>query len=185
MNPVRRAVQRVSTKLYGPSEGLRGFTWVPRYPRLAIGSIPVGREAEDLPSKGVTHVVNCRKGLQNVISQDLWIEQQVLGADKVAHADMWDHGRPQQEESWVPAALFGAQALRDNPEARVLVHCQQGRRRSLFVAYAILRQMGFSEDDAAAAVLEARPRGHLVPAYRAGVEAWLSRSFPQQSSTLR
>jgi len=170
MNPVRRAIQRVSTRVYTPSRELRGFTRVPQMPRLAIGALPVAEEADRLPSHGFTHVVNCRKSLQNVVSQDLWIEREVLGADRVAHADMWDHGRPQDPALWAPAAVFGAQALRDDPDAQVLVHCQQGRRRSVFVAYAILRQLGFGEDDAATAVLDARPRGHLVPAYRAGVE---------------
>lgn len=185
MNPVRKAVQRVSTRVYRPSDRLRGFSRVPGFERLAIGALPVADEADRLPSHGFTHVVNCRKGLQNVLSQDLWIERQVFGADHVAHADMWDHGRPQDPALWVPAATFGARALRDDPEAQVLVHCQQGRRRSLFVAYAILRQHGFEPDEAARAVLEARPFGHLVPTYRAGVEEWLRSTGPQAPPALR
>lgn len=185
MNPVRKAIQRVSTRVYTPTRALRGFTRVPQMPRLAIGALPVAGEADALPSHGFTHVVNCRKGLQNVVSQDLWIEREVMGADRVAHADMWDHGRPQDPALWAAAAAFGAQALRDDPAAQVLVHCQQGRRRSLFVAYAILRQLGFSEDDAATAVLDARPRGHLVPEYRAGVEEWLAGLSPGLARPLR
>lgn len=173
MNPLRLAVQRVSTRVYRPGAELRGFSWVPAFPRVAIGALPVGPEADALPSHGFTHVVNCRRSLQNVISQDLWIEQQVLGAGRVAHADMWDHGNPQDEDRWGPAVLFADQALRSDPDARVLVHCQQGRRRSLFVAYAVLRLQGFSADEAAGAVMAARPRGQLVPAYRDGVERWL------------
>ncbi len=173
MNPLRRAVQRVSTRIYRPGAALRGFSWVPAFPRLAIGALPVGPEADALPRHGFTHVVNCRRGLQNVISQDLWIEQQVLGADHVVHADMWDSGKPQDEDRWVPAVLFAHEALQADPQAKVLVHCQQGRRRSLFVAYAVMRLQGFSADKAAAAVMEARPLGHLVPTYRDGVERWL------------
>lgn len=173
MNPLRRAAQRVSTRVYRPGENLRGFSWVPLFPRVAIGALPIGGEAEALPGHGFTHVINCRKSLQNVLSQDLWIERQVLGPERVAHADMWDHGDPQREQDWVPAVMFGHRALAEDPQAKVLVHCQQGRRRSLFVAYAILRLNDFSPEAAAAAVMEARPLGFLVPAYRDGVERWL------------
>lgn len=169
----RRLWQRIATHVYGPAAYTRGFSWVPAFPRMAIGALPVGREADDLPTHGITHVINCRKHFQNQVSQDLWIERDVLGAERVAHADMWDNGLAQEAGSWAQAALFGARVLADDPEARLLVHCQQGRRRSVFVAYAILRLHGFSESDAAAAVLDARPFGHLVPVYRAGVEQWL------------
>ena len=45
-----------------------------------------------------------------------------------------------------PAAEFGARALEEDPAAGVLVHCQQGRRRSAMVAYAILRLRGHDPD---------------------------------------
>jgi protein-tyrosine phosphatase len=171
---LRRLAHRVSTRIYGPKRHVRGMTWVSGDRRLAIGAIPVGREIDALPDAGVTHLIVCRAPLQTVLSQDLWSARRVLGPDHVAHAPMWDDGKPKDPALWAPAALFGARALEDDPGARVLVHCQQGRRRSVMVAYAILRLRGLSPDEASEAVLEARPFGTLVPAYRASVERWLA-----------
>ena len=126
-----------------------------------------------LPELGVTHVVNCRAQLQTRVSHDLWAERRVFGADRVAHAPMWDRGRPQPPRLWAPAARFAAKALDDDPDAAVLVHCQQGRRRSAMVAYAVLRLRGHDASDAARLVLESRAPASLVPAYRASVEDWL------------
>jgi protein-tyrosine phosphatase len=97
----------------------------------------------------------------------------VLGADRVALAPMWDHGKAQPPALWAPAARFAAAALED-PEARVLVHCQQGRRRSVLVAYAVLRLRGLGPEDAAELIMESRGVAHLVPAYRDSVEGWLA-----------
>lgn len=152
---------------------MRGLTWIPET-RIAIGAMPVGRQAEGLPAQGVTHVVNCRAAIQTVVSQDLWAEQAVLGRDSVAHAPMWDNGKPQSPDAWSAAAEWAARALDDDPDAGVLIHCQQGRRRSVLVGYAVLRLRGYSPADAARAILTARPVTQLVPAYRKSVEDWLS-----------
>ena len=141
--------------------------------RIAIGSLPVGDAVAQLPSMGITHVVNCRAQLQTRISHDLWAERSVFGADHVAHAPMWDRGRPQPSRLWAPAARFAAAALDDDPDAGVLIHCQQGRRRSAMVAYAVLRLRGHSAEEAARLVLESRAPATLVPAYKASVEEWL------------
>jgi protein-tyrosine phosphatase len=127
-----------------------------------------------LPELGVTHVVNCRAQIQTRVSHDLWAEREVFGPDRVAHAPMWDSGRRQPSRLWAPAARFAADALDDDPSAGVLVHCQQGRRRSAMVAYAILRLRGHDADDAARMVLESRAPASLVPAYVESVEDWLS-----------
>jgi protein-tyrosine phosphatase len=153
--------------------GLEGFSWIDGE-RIAIGSIPVGDAVRRLPELGVTHVVNCRADFQTRISQDLWAERQVLGADHVAHAPMWDHGRAQPARIWAPAARFAADALEQDPAAGVLIHCQQGRRRSAMVAYAVLRLRGHDPADAARLVLESRAPARLVPAYRESVEEWIA-----------
>lgn len=142
--------------------------------RVAIGAMPVAGEVMRLPDHGITHVVVCRARPQTVFSQDLWAARQVLGQDRVAHAEMWDTGRDKPPEHWSDAALFAAEALQADPGARVLIHCQQGRRRSVMIAYATLRLLGHSESEAARGVLQARPMGRLVPAYRASVERWLA-----------
>jgi hypothetical protein len=53
----------------------------------------------------------------------------------------------------------------------------------VFVAYAALRLLGRSEDDAARLVLEARPMGRLVPEYRESVERWLADRAPDAPSS--
>jgi len=126
-----------------------------------------------LPGEGITHVVNCRAKLQTFISGDLEVERALFGRSHVAAAPMWDNGRRQPPRLWAPAARFAAGALED-PEARVLIHCQQGRRRSVLVAYAALRLRGHSGEDAARLILSHRTEARLVPAYRASVEDWLA-----------
>jgi len=172
----------VSTRIYGPRHGLSGLSFVPGE-RVAIGAMPVAGEIMRLPDHGITHLVVCRATPQTLFSQDLWAARTVLGKDNVAHASMWDTGRPKDPEHWSQAALFAAEALQANPEARVLVHCQQGRRRSVMVAYATLRLLGLSEAEAARGVLEARPMGRLVPAYRRSVERWLARRAAEATAT--
>jgi protein-tyrosine phosphatase len=169
----RAAYNRASTRLYGPMRGLEGFSWIDGE-RVAIGSIPVGDAVERLPELGVTHVVNCRAPFQTRISQDLWAEREVFGEDRVMSAPMWDNGRRQPPRLWAPAARFAAQALDEDPDAGVLIHCQQGRRRSAMVAYAVLRLRGHDPAEAARLVLESRAPARLVPAYRASVEDWLA-----------
>ena len=140
---------------------------------MAIGSLPVGDAVSRLPSMGITHVVNCRADLQVRLSHDLWAVRCVFGAERVAHAPMWDRGRPQPPRLWAPAVRFAVEALEEDPHAGVLVHCQQGRRRSAMGAYAILRDRGHEPADAARLVLDSRAPATLVPVYRASVEDWL------------
>jgi len=61
----------------------------------------------------------------------------------------------------------------EDPSHRVLVHCQQGRRRSVLVAYAVLRLSGHGPDGAARLIATHRQESELVPAYRDSVERWL------------
>jgi protein-tyrosine phosphatase len=166
-------LNRASTRIYGPRRGLEGLSWV-RGERIAIGSLPVGDAVRRLPEAGVTHVVNCRAQLQTRISQDLWAEREVFGADHVAAAPMWDHGRAQPPALWAPAARAAADWLAQDPAAGVLIHCQQGRHRSAMVAYAVLRLRGHDPDEAADLVLSSRASAKLIPAYRASVEDWLA-----------
>ena len=114
---------------------------------------------------------------QTMFSGDLDMERAIFGPDHVAHASMWDHGRPQSPEAWAEAAEFAAAALND-PAAQVLIHCQRGRRRSVLVAYATLRLRGHTPEDAARLILSHRKEAHLVPGYRASVEDWLRHRPP-------
>ncbi len=158
--------------VYGPGTKTTPWSWLGTE-RIAVGNLPTPRSLPILHDEiGVTHVVNCRAKAQTTFSGDLYWERRTFGPENVAEATMWDHGRPQDPADWAPAALFAAEALED-PDARVLIHCQRGRRRSVLVAYATLRLRGLSSDDAARLILRHRRESHLVPEYRESVEKWL------------
>jgi hypothetical protein len=173
---LRERIRQVSGRIYHPSAHTRGHSWIGDE-RIAVGSLPIGSELDRLPDAGVTHIVNCRARAQTTFSQDLWAERSVFGADRVVEAPMWDHGREQPHAQWAEGATFAARALED-PGAGVLIHCQQGRRRSAMVAYAALRLRGRSEEEAACLVLTGRSVARLVPAYRLSVEEWLESGAP-------
>jgi protein-tyrosine phosphatase len=163
---------RLADKVYGPGTRTSPWTWIGDE-RIAIGNLPTPESLPVLANhEGVTHVVNCRARAQAAFSGDLDMERAIFGPDRVTHAPMWDHGRAQSPEAWAHAAEFVAEALED-PNAKVLIHCQRGRRRSVLVAYAALRLRGHDPEAAAQLVLAYRSEAHLVPAYRASVEEWL------------
>ena len=169
----RAARFRLADRVYGPGSRTTPWTWIGDE-RIAIGSLPTPESLPQLANEqGITHVVNCRALAQTRFSGDMDMQRAMFGVDRVAHAPMWDHGRPQSPDAWAAAAQFAAEALQD-PAAKVLIHCQRGRRRSVLVAYAILRLRGHSSEDAARLILDHRKEAHLVPAYRASVEEWLA-----------
>lgn len=143
--------------------------------RIAIGSVPRAESVAGLASQGVTHVVNCRTHGQVWLRGDLAAERAVFGVARVAHAPMQDLGLRQRPGLWVEAACFAARVLEDQPQARVLIHCSAGRRRSPMLAYAVLRLRGRTSEEAAALVLKYRAEAQLVPAYVHSVEQWLAR----------
>jgi protein-tyrosine phosphatase len=122
----------------------------------------------------VTHVVNCRARPQTLLSRDLLVERALFGRSHVVTAPMWDNGRPQSPRLWSRAVRFAADALDSDPQARVLIHCHEGRRRSVLVAYAVLRLRGRSPEQAARVILDHRREAVIVPAYQASVERWLA-----------
>jgi protein-tyrosine phosphatase len=149
------------------------LTWIGDQ-RIAVGSLPTGASLPRLPAEGVTHVVNCRARPQTWVSQDLAVERSTFGSTAVVHAPMWDFGRRQDWARWSAAAVFAARTLEDEPEARVLIHCQQGRRRSVMLAYAVLRLRGHDAATAAALILDHRREAELVLVYRDCVEDWIA-----------
>ncbi|MDX6647662.1 MAG: hypothetical protein QOK40_3389 [Miltoncostaeaceae bacterium] len=163
---------RLSTRVYPPSRNTAWLTWLGDE-RIAVGNLPTAASIVRLPDEGVTHVVNCRARLQTVVSGDLAVERALFGRERVARAAMWDDGKPKPPALWTPAARFAADAL-DDPEARVFIHCQAGRRRSVLVAYAVLRLRGHGSDSAERLILDHRTEAQLVPAYRDSVERWLA-----------
>jgi protein-tyrosine phosphatase len=142
--------------------------------RVAVSGVPSARMVACLAEQGVTHVVNCRPRAQVRWSGDLAAERAVFGPGRVAHAPMQDHGLRQRPAVWAAAACFAARVLDDQPQAGVLIHCTAGRRRSVMLAYAVLRLRGHDRNRAAALVLSYRRQAQLVPAYVRSVERWLA-----------
>jgi protein-tyrosine phosphatase len=139
-----------------------------------VGNVPTAASLALLAAEGVTHVVNCRARVQTWISQDLAVERAVFGRAQVMHAPMWDSGRHQPPALWSAAARFAAATLDEHPDAGVLIHCQHGRRRSVLLAYAVLRLRGHGPDAAIDLIVSHRREAEIVPAYQASVERWLA-----------
>jgi protein-tyrosine phosphatase len=141
--------------------------------RIAISGLPTKRAVPGLAEQGVTHVVNCRARPQVKLSGDLSAERAAFPG-RVMHAPMWDLGQRQRPGLWAEAAAFAARVLAEDPQARVLIHCHWGKRRSAMLAYAVLRLRGHAQDAAATLVLTHRPQAQLVPNYVRSVEHWLA-----------
>src|SRR5204862_3515807 len=62
--------------------------------------------------------------------------------------------------------------------AGVLIHCHQGRRRSILLAYAVLRLRGRGPEEALADITTHRLEARPVDAYVASVERWLACGAP-------
>jgi protein-tyrosine phosphatase len=157
----------------GPAVTDLALSWIGDE-RIAISGVPPAGAVARLAEQGVTHVVNCRPRGQVRRYGDLAAELAVFGSAQVSHAPMQDHGRRQRPAVWAAAACFAAGVLEDQPQARVLIHCSAGRRRSVMLAYAVLRMRGHDRAQAAALVLRYRAGAQLVSAYVRSVERWLA-----------
>ncbi len=173
MTGIRERFFALSTRLYAPNARTVHLSWLGEE-RVAIGKLPTAATLRYLPALGVTDVVNCRTREQTWISQDLAVERAVFGPSHVVHAPMWDVGRWQPPELWSAAAVFAARTLGENPTAGVLMHCQQGRRRSTMMAYAVMRLRGRTVDEATKLIADHRAEAELVPIYAESVEKWIS-----------
>jgi protein-tyrosine phosphatase len=162
----------LSTRIYGPDKSTAPLSWIGEE-RLAIGNMPTAVTLPKLITEGVTDVVNCRATVQTWISRDLAEERALFGAEHVAVAPMYDFGWKQPPRRWAAAAQFGADTL-GRPDARLFIHCHQGRRRSVMVAYAVLRLRGYQPAEAKALITEHRSVAVIEPVYMASVERWLA-----------
>ena len=169
----RQQCHSYSTRVYRPSPQNTPLSWIGDQ-RIAVGSLPTAATLPTLTENGITHIVNCRSTAQTWISQDLAVERALLGPSRVVHAPMWDSGYPQPPHLWSAAALFAAQVLADDPTARVLIHCHQGRSRSILLTYAVLRLRGHSPDQATNLICRHRVQARIVDAYTSSVEQWLA-----------
>ena len=156
----------------GPDAAGPALSWIGDE-RIAISGVPPAPAVARLAEQGVTHVVNCRPQAQVRWSGELAAERAAFGPGRVAHAPMQDHGLRQRPAVWAAAVCFAARVLEDQPQAGVLIHCTAGRRRSVMVAYAVLRLRGHDRTRAGTLVRQYREEAMLVPAYVRSVERWL------------
>jgi protein-tyrosine phosphatase len=168
----RASLRRCSIGLIMSDPHSAVLSWVSGE-RIAISGMPPRHTVAGLAEQGVTHVVNCRARSQVKLSGDLAAEQEAFPG-RVVHAPMWDLGQRQSPGWWAEAVAFAAQALAEDPQARVLIHCHWGERRSAKLAYAVLRLRGHGVESAAGLVLTYRPQAKLVPNYVRSVENWLA-----------
>jgi protein-tyrosine phosphatase len=173
MSVWRERYYRYSTRFYRPDRGAAPLSWIGDE-RIAIGNLPLAAALPALPALGITHVINCRSRAQIWVSQDLAVERALFGPGRVVHVPLLDFGQPQRPRLWSAAAHFAADVLDSDAEARVLIHCHQGRRRSVMLAYAVLRLRGHSAAEATDLITAHRAEAVLVAAYASSVEAWLA-----------
>lgn len=132
-------------------------------PNLAFGPAPrTAGDVDALIAAGITHVVDCAgspvtsRALGKRIAHD-----GVPVADTLKDLPGW----------WFEKAGRSALSALAAPDARVLVVCAQGRRRSPALAYWLLRRRGVDADSAVAAVRTAR--ASISTVYFASAEAAL------------
>jgi protein-tyrosine phosphatase len=178
MSAWRERYYRYSTRFYRPDRSGVPLSWIGEE-RIAVGNLPLAAALPVLPAQGVTHVVNCRSRAQIWVSQDLAVERALFGPGRVVHVPLLDFGQPQRPRLWSAAAHFGAGVLAGDPDARLLIHCHQGRRRSVMLAYAVLRLRGRSAAEAADLISRHRAEAVLVAAYAHSVETWLEAGATQ------
>ncbi|MDQ7910589.1 hypothetical protein RB614_39450 [Phytohabitans sp. ZYX-F-186] len=169
----RERYYHYSTRFYRPDRLAPPLSWIGDE-RVAVGGLPLATALPGLPAQGVTHVVNCRSRAQILLSQELAAERAVFGPGRVVHVPLLDFGQRQRPRLWSAAAHFAAGVLDRDPDARVLIHCHQGRRRSVMLAYAVLRLRGHSATGAADLITGHRAEAVMVEAYARSVEGWLA-----------
>ena len=130
-------------------------------PWLAVGGAIVTEEdVLEILQQGITHIVNCRVGVDD--------NQLLRGRTGYLWDPAPDDRKPKPLRWFMDAIAFTKAAIKD-PGAKVLVHCTGGIDRSPSIAYAILRSMGHSEAEAEQAVLSGRPEARLP--YKQDAEA--------------
>jgi hypothetical protein len=123
--------------------------------RVAVGSGVCTRDdVRSLLAVGITHVVDCR----------VKTEAAALYAGtgiRWVHCPAKDDGEPKPVAWFHPGVTFALDAIRGDPRAKALVHCDAGINRGPSMAYAILRAMGIKAGDAERKIRRARPRVRL------------------------
>jgi len=120
-------------------------------PQIATGGmIWDERDVAAMKAAGITHVVTAAIELERETHRVL--------AGRFVHLanGVHDDGLP-KSPTWFRGSIdFALEALRD-PHARILLHCGAGINRGPSSAYAVLRALGHSPDEAFRMITDARP----------------------------
>jgi len=143
-----------------PDLGAANVDWVTD--RLAVGgdldvfdADLAARQAEDLATAGITHVLDLRLELDDT---ERWAESPAVSY----RWDGIDDAGQRVPGEWFERVVGWAMTALEDPEARVLAHCHMGVNRGPSVGFAILLAHGWDPVDAIATIREARPEAYAA-----------------------
>lgn len=124
-------------------------------PQIAIG----GRaRAWRLRRAGITHIINLR-----------------MNPDKIGITELHNPTRDDRAEKgpeyWAKSVDWATMVLTD-PDTNLYVHCSAGKHRSSGTVYSILRELGYSPEEAWSKIQDARPK--VRPVYVPQIERYRS-----------
>lgn len=115
--------------------------------------------------EGITHVIDCRSEASR---DDSWFphgSRHLHRSAKKQFDYFWngteDDGQPKSVNFFRKSIYFALKSLRDNPDAKIYVHCAAGYNRGPSVAYAIMLALGWDAEDAERAICSVRCVGLL------------------------
>lgn len=120
--------------------------------RLLVGAI-IENEADAVFLKhgGITHVINCMR----CNDEEPWVRR--FGMSYLYNA-LEDDGKPKPVE-WFKTTIEWALPVLVHPRNKLYVHCRGGQQRGPSNAYAILRALGMTSEQAEKAIQKVRKCG--------------------------
>tara|TARA_B100000029_G_scaffold516281_1_gene628374 strand:- start:3684 stop:4289 length:606 start_codon:yes stop_codon:yes gene_type:complete len=130
-------------------------------------------QIEEWRSMGITHVIDCRNE---------WSDKELV-ATNAPEITYYEHGTHDsggdQEQEWYETGwYYYTQALLDNPDAKVLVHCHMGVNRAPSLTFFLLVMAGHGASRSLRMIRNARP---IAACYYAE-SAWKAYSKMMSSS---
>ena len=129
------------------------FVWIT--PRLAIGSVPDASWLPAMRRAGITDVLDLR-GEPTAHERPMPEVYDSTGI-RYFYLPMLDRGGPQPPSAYQKGVAL-IRAVLAQPGRKILVHCAAGVSRSPSMAYAYLRSLGQSPQEAWNMVTRARPQ---------------------------
>jgi len=140
------------------------MTWVTD--RVALGGgIWTDEKMIEVVKQGVTHVVNMQIEFDDrPLAKPYGVKVEWCATD--------DDFCPKPAELFERGVTFAEDALREDAQAKVYVHCAAGVHRAAMMTLAILRAHGWELEEAMRHVQGLRPVVDWAPVYVNSVEEW-------------